>query len=275
MSGPVKANVTPEKATGDEKKDAAFADPRIRQRTRWGVNYAACFIMLAKGATFRQISSAWDIDFKKLINRAADEDWNGLIRRHGEHFDPPPPMPEMKPEEVEKKVAKITENRERTISLTVGLMEQIQKIITTAKESNTMLDPGSITKLAQAVKMLGEISMIAHGDEYVLKHHEKRGPKTGNNNGPLITISMPAIVAIPRRVKQIRSVIEEAQEELEGDDDEDQDLHPAAIIEGTIEEDLEHATNHDPATEAPNNPGETQSSDEGLVQAGPEHQTVP
>ena len=209
-----KANVKAPVSTGDKAKDAALADPKIRQRTDNGVNYTACFVMLCKGMTLREIAQAWDIDYTKLRVKAGEEDWTGMIVRFGTQFAPELPRPQMDAEAISKKIAAVEKNRETTIDLAHGIMMRIKKLIDDSEE--TGLESETIGHLARALKMVGELSMLAHGDEYIIKSGATvdgrgRGPAS---NGPQITINMPSIVASPRRLRQVRSEIEGLETKL-------------------------------------------------------------
>jgi len=210
----------PTELTGDTKKDVILSDPEIRQHTDHGINHAACFVMAAKGISLREISKAWNCSYLKLLRRCSDEDWPGLIRKYGEIFQRKIPIPEQSPDEIAKKLKKIEENRDRTISAATGLMQQIQHIIdqiSTKQEQNpdAFMDPETISDLARSVKLLGEISMVAHGDEYAVKGGVGQ-PRPGSNNlVPMLQINIPAIVAAPRHLKRVRETVEKINEKIE------------------------------------------------------------
>lgn len=198
--------------------DAAFKDDgggdRIPARTNaCGINYTAAFVLLAAGvATLREISLAWGVDYRIMSERAMRENWSGLLRRHGHNFmRKENELRPRTPEEAEKKVRKIEENRSSILKTASGLMAQIQKAL---DESTVTMDSKTVSELARAVKMLGEIAMLANGDEYVLKGGGGAvADNARKNSGMMIQINIPTIIAGPRK-KQDPKIAQEKQAEL-------------------------------------------------------------
>jgi len=190
-------------AKAQKFNDDAFvndgAGDRIPARSQAGINYTAAFVLVASGvATLKDISIAWGIEYRVLAERATRENWSGLMRRHGHSFLRK--ENELRPrtaEEAEKKIRKIEDNRSSILKTASGLMAQIQKAL---DEATVTMDSKTVSELARAVKMLGEIAMLANGDEYVLK---SGGGATADNarknSGMMIQINIPTIIAGPRK----------------------------------------------------------------------------
>lgn len=226
--------------------------PKESPRTKAGINYTAAFVMVASGiASLPEISRAWKIPYEKLAHRSTQEKWSGLIKRYAHIFQQQ--KPEQKPPdeaEMKAKLEKIQKNRDKIINPAHAILHHIEKILDDNKD--TGLDTETIVDLARAVKMLGEITMVASGDEYAVRHLAAGGggqtPKD-RERGPLIQINMPSIIAGPRRVKQIGETVKRLTSELAhdeslpeddetGDDDlnEDERQEPPVEIAATLEE---------------------------------------
>lgn len=205
---------------------------RPNERTSAGINFTAAFVLVASGAaTLPEIARAWKISFDKLSRRARLENWNGLIRRYGQNFMPKIPPPEQQdPAKLMAKMRAIDDNRTRTIKLAHGLMDQIQNIIN-KQVPEIPMDSETISELARAVKMLGEISMVAHGDEHAIRSANGNALGGPKNPGSLITINMPSAIASPRKVREIGAGIAKITRELIEDTDEQDERTQEALAE--------------------------------------------
>lgn len=223
--GDAEAPLPPEKPRVSIKDQLMPPDgdgvPKESPRTKAGINYTAAFVMVAAGvASLAEISRAWKIPYEKLAHRSTQEKWGSLIKRYAHIFQQQ--KPEQKPPdeaELKARAEKIQKNRDKIITPAHAILQHIQKILDDNKD--TGLDTETIVDLARAVKMLGEITMVASGDEYAVRHLAAGGsggqqPKD-RERGPLIQINMPSIIAGPRRVKAIGETIQKLTTELAGE----------------------------------------------------------
>ncbi len=214
----------------------------IRGKTVSGFNYTAAFVMVASGtATISEISKSWGIPVHRLTNKSQQENWSGLIRRYGHVFAPKIEVPKADMRQLEEKAKKVQENRDRTLKSAHGLLERVQFTIDSHPKDQPM-DPEIIANLARAVKMLGEISMVASGDEYAVRGVNGGGTKGGSGSqrphGPLISITFPSMLGGPRKIRQVQQAIEAAERGLAEDSGEDEipDNPGAVLVEAQVEE---------------------------------------
>lgn len=221
--GEIEAPLPPEKPRVSIKEELMPSPDgsglnREAPRTKEGINYTAAFVMVAAGvATLAEVARAWKIPYDKLARKSTKENWAGLIKRYGHHFLPK--LEQKPPDEAElkAKAAKIQANRDKIVTPAHALLDKIQKILDDNKELG--MDTETIVDLARAVKMLGEITMVAVGDEHAVRHLMGGAPGSGRpgeggHRGPLIQINMPGAVAGPRKVREIGAIVERAGKEI-------------------------------------------------------------
>jgi hypothetical protein len=187
---------------------------QVKSKTVCGINYTAAFVLLATGkASMREIASAWNVPIHKIAKRSTAESWTGLMRRFcGERgFKEAESTPD--PLEMLEKKKKVQANRDKILAASGGLIERIQVIL----DQSPVMDAETIAMLSRGIKMLGEISMLASGDEYVLKSPGIGSAKAGllgngsGNKGALISITFPTMLSKPRVTKRVNASLNEAE----------------------------------------------------------------
>jgi len=178
----------------------------LKARSDSGVNYAAAFLMFSKGVPLKQIAVDFDITYSRLVERAHNEDWETLVKKHAGAIVAAPPKPEnvqLALADAEKRMARVIDNREKNHSAAELLREDIVQVIQTYRAENQFLRPDDIATLAKALKITAEISMLSLGDEFLAGGGGDKGKGGGGSNMRPIIIQLPSAVSAGKEIRQV------------------------------------------------------------------------
>ncbi len=213
-----------------EAKQSPYSD--IPTLTNRGCNYALAFTLYVNGIPLTTIAKDLGISSTVLAQRATAERWKNLTHYAWERLYKKQderrqlePIPKAESDKMlEKKIQRIDQNRGQVIELASVLREKLMAVakgidqvpVEAMGDAEVLADmTRSIASLAKAAKDIAEMTMIAHGDENVIRHLGQGFNTKQGNSGPAIIINIPNALANSRRkMISVEKVIEASGGEI-------------------------------------------------------------
>ncbi len=185
----------------------------VPSQTKRGANYALMFTLYVNGMELKQIAEEFNVGYMSLYTRASVEKWSHLVEKAWDRLYKKNRVQDLDRKRLEdradEKLKSIGRNRSEVIDLAGMIRNKIVALSQAFDQinPNELRDPEvfsnltkSIGSLAKAAKDVADMTMVAHGDEHVIRHLGAGFNKPGGGNeGPQIVINMPGVLATSRR----------------------------------------------------------------------------